>query len=211
MWTKTFSLERLCGMYIRMETFSGDLLCGMYLRLETILLYNCIFSSTVRISVFERSPVAHNLILPSMCARKAYPRRFLGRVGRMPPSPTLTRWRFRTSSRKGVKNRLYSTDVYQCIISYLAVFVISYYKNLYLLSIYHLYHHIFAELVHLYNLPLYWVCWGLRDPRGSGLSSMGRTDGPWRYKIEDFLPCPDGTLLCVGGKLGIQMYYFLSL
>jgi hypothetical protein len=34
------------------------------------------------------------------------------------------------------------------------------YKNLYLLSILHLYHHLFAELVHLYNLPLYWVCWG---------------------------------------------------
>ncbi|KRY05570.1 hypothetical protein T12_4130 [Trichinella patagoniensis] len=35
-----------------------------------------------------------------------------------------------------------------------------YYKNLYLPSILHLYHHLFAELVHLYNLPLYWVCWG---------------------------------------------------
>ena len=34
------------------------------------------------------------------------------------------------------------------------------YKNLYLPSILHLYHHLFAELVHLYNLPLYWVCWG---------------------------------------------------
>ena len=34
------------------------------------------------------------------------------------------------------------------------------YKNLYLPSIYHLYYHLFAELVHLYNLPLYWVCWG---------------------------------------------------
>ena len=46
------------------------------------------------------------------------------------------------------------------IISYLAVFIISDYKNLYLPSILHLYHHLFAELVHLYNLPLYWVCWG---------------------------------------------------
>ena len=27
-------------------------------------------------------------------------------------------------------------------------------------SILHLYHHLFAELVHLYNLPLYWVCCG---------------------------------------------------
>ena len=46
------------------------------------------------------------------------------------------------------------------IISYLAAFIFSDYKNYYLLSILHLYHHLFAELVHLYNLPLYWVCWG---------------------------------------------------
>ena len=43
---------------------------------------------------------------------------------------------------------------------YLAVFIFSNYKNLYLLSILHLYHHLFAELVHVYNLPVYWVCWG---------------------------------------------------
>ena len=36
----------------------------------------------------------------------------------------------------------------------------SYYKNLYLLSILHLYHHLFAKLVHLYTLQLYLVCWG---------------------------------------------------
>ena len=42
------------------------------------------FSSTIRISVFERSLVAHDLILPSVCARRAYPQRFLGRVGRTP-------------------------------------------------------------------------------------------------------------------------------
>ena len=36
----------------------------------------------------------------------------------------------------------------------------SVYKNPYLPSILHLYHHLFSELVHLYNLPLYWVCWG---------------------------------------------------
>ena len=45
-------------------------------------------------------------------------------------------------------------------ISYLAVFIISDYKNLYLPSILHLYHHLVAKLVHLYNLPLYWICWG---------------------------------------------------
>ena len=37
---------------------------------------------------------------------------------------------------------------------------ISDYKNLYLLSILQLYHNLFAELVHLSNLPLYLVCWG---------------------------------------------------
>ena len=48
------------------------------------------------------------------------------------------------------------------ITCYLTVFIFSDYKNLYLLSILHLYHHLFAELVHLYNLPLYWVFWGHR-------------------------------------------------
>ena len=32
--------------------------------------------------------------------------------------------------------------------------------------------------------------------------TFGRTVGLWRYKIEDFVPCPDGTLLGVEGKLG---------
>ena len=51
--------------------------------------FRCIiafFSSTVRISVFEFSPVAHDLILPNVCARRAYPRWFLGCVGRTPLS-----------------------------------------------------------------------------------------------------------------------------
>ena len=45
-------------------------------------------------------------------------------------------------------------------IYYLAVFYCSHYKNSYLLSILHFYHHLFAKLVHLYKLPLYLVCWG---------------------------------------------------
>ena len=47
-----------------------------------------VFSYTVRISIFARSPVAHDLILPSVCARRAYPQRFLGRVGRTPIAHT---------------------------------------------------------------------------------------------------------------------------
>ena len=50
------------------------------------------FSSIVRISLFECPPVTHDLILPNVCARRAYPRRFLGRVGRTTLSATLT-WR----------------------------------------------------------------------------------------------------------------------
>ena len=37
---------------------------------------------------------------------------------------------------------------------------------------------------------------------------VGRTVGLWRYKTEDFLPCPDGTLLCVEGKLGIDLLLY---
>src|SRR3990170_8279570 len=65
------------------------------------------------IIVFDRSPVTHDLILPSVCARRAYPRRFLGRVGRTLLSPTLTWRRFQMPSRKGVKNRLFRTDAHQ--------------------------------------------------------------------------------------------------
>ena len=75
-------------------------------------MYNCIFSTTICISIFECSPVAHDLILPSVCARRAYPQQFLGRVGRTPLLPTLTWQRFQMPSRKGVKNRLFRTDAH---------------------------------------------------------------------------------------------------
>ena len=43
---------------------------------------------------------------------------------------------------------------------YLAIFNCSYHKNQYLLSLLRLYHHLFAELLHQYKLPLYLVYWG---------------------------------------------------
>ena len=46
------------------------------------------------------------------------------------------------------------------LLATLLFFYCSYYKNQYVLSLLHLYHHLFAELVHLYNLPLYLMCWG---------------------------------------------------
>ena len=49
-----------------------------------------------------------------LCGQRAYPRWFLGRVGRNPLSHTLTRQRFKTPSRKGGKNHLYSTSLDQC-------------------------------------------------------------------------------------------------
>ena len=64
------------------------------------------------IIVFDRSPVAHDLILCSVCDRRAYHRQFLGRVGKTPLSPTLTWRKFQMPSRKSVKNHLYSTSLY---------------------------------------------------------------------------------------------------
>ena len=46
---------------------------------------------------------------------------------------------------------------------------------------------------------------GLRGPRASGLCDVGQTNGPCKYKTEDFPPCPDGTLLYVEGKLGVRI------
>ena len=42
----------------------------------------------------------------------------------------------------------------------LLFFLFSDYKNIFLPFILHFYQHLFAELVHLYKLSLYWVCWG---------------------------------------------------
>ena len=40
----------------------------------------------------------------------------------------------------------------------------------------------------------------IRGCPDSRIISFGRTVGLSRYKIEDFVPCPDGILLCVEGK-----------
>ena len=45
----------------------------------------------------------------------------------------------------------------------LSLFIFLDYKYSYLSSILHLYHHLFAKLVHLYNLPLYWWVEDTRD------------------------------------------------
>ena len=42
----------------------------------------------------------------------------------------------------------------------------------------------------------------IRGYPDSRIISFGRTVGLRRYKIEDSVPCPDGTLLGVQGKLG---------
>ena len=46
----------------------------------------------------------------------------------------------------------------------------------------------------------------IRGYPDSRITSFGRTVGLWRYKIEDFVPCLDGTLLGVEGKLGKYGY-----
>ena len=55
------------------------------------------------------------------------------------------------------------------------------------------------HLYWLYNLRESWI----RGSSDSQIISIGWTDRLWRYKIEDFISCPDGTLLGVEGNLGI--------
>ena len=103
----------VCDVPVNGNVFLGATVWDV-LAIENNFAYIIVFfSSTVCISVFELSTVAHELILPSVCARRAYPRRFLGHVGRTPLLQSLIRRRFRTPSRKGIKNRLYSTSLYQ--------------------------------------------------------------------------------------------------
>ena len=46
---------------------------------------------------------------------------------------------------------------------------------------------------HLHNLETYLRESWIRGYPDSRTISFGRTVGLWRYKIEDFVPCPDGT------------------
>ena len=50
----------------------------------------------------------------------------------------------------------------------------------------------------------------MRGSLDSRTISFGRTVGLLRYKIEDFVPCPDGILLGVEGKLGNTDMYISS-
>ena len=90
-------------------------------------------------------------------------------------------------------------------IATLLFFYCSYYKNQYVLSILHLYHHLFAELVHLYKLPLYLVCQGhkrlfiiwlqgcLRET--IFILRLPRIDKPQVIHLREICYCP--TKLCV--------------
>ena len=84
---KRFPWSDCVGCIYERKRLAGTDCVGCTYDRKRFRLYNCIFSTTVRITVFGRSPVAHDLILPSVCARRAYPRRFLGRVGRTPYRP----------------------------------------------------------------------------------------------------------------------------
>ena len=98
---RIFFWDSPCGMYIPTEMFFWDSPCGMYIPTEVIG-FRCLARSHT------------SSFCPSLCPRRAYPRRFLGRVGRTPLYPTLTWRRFQMTSRKGVKNRLYITNAYLC-------------------------------------------------------------------------------------------------
>ena len=81
--TETYSLDRLCVIYIRTKMFFWDSPCGMYIPTEMIFLNYRVGCTYLRKWLgFDASP---DLTRASFCARRAYPRRFLGRVGRTPP------------------------------------------------------------------------------------------------------------------------------
>ena len=82
---KRFPWSDCVGCIYERKHLAGTDCVGCTYDRKWFRLYNWIFlSSTVCITVFACSPVAHDLILPSMCARRAYPRRFVGRVERAP-------------------------------------------------------------------------------------------------------------------------------
>ena len=58
-------------------------------------------------------PIAQFILPQPMCQEGLSPT-VSGSCGKDPPSPTLTWRRFQMPSRKGVKNHLYSTSLYQC-------------------------------------------------------------------------------------------------
>ena len=89
---KHFPCSDYVGCIYERKCLAGADCVGCTCDRKRFRLYNCIFSTIVRITIFDRSLVAHDLILPSVCARRAYPQRFLGRVERTPLSHTLT-WR----------------------------------------------------------------------------------------------------------------------
>jgi hypothetical protein len=72
-------------------------------------------NSYLTTSAWNRCSHHIRLIMQNVCIPTPYRIWFLGRVGWTPLSHTLTRWRFKTLSPKGVKNLLYRTSMHQCI------------------------------------------------------------------------------------------------
>ena len=59
-------------------------------------------------------PIAHELILPQLVCQEGLSPTVSGSCGKDPLSLTLTWRRFQMPSPKGVKNRVFRTDAYQC-------------------------------------------------------------------------------------------------
>ena len=84
---KRFPWSDCVGCIYERKCLAGTDCVGCTYDQKQFHLYNCgFFRTTVCITIFAHSLVTHDLILPSVCTRRAYPRRFLGRVGRTPLS-----------------------------------------------------------------------------------------------------------------------------
>jgi len=78
------------------------------------LRWQCKYKRAARMKRLGYSRYQKRLYRDNCMHQGTLSRRFLGRVGRTPVSPTLTWRHFQMPSQKGVKNRLYSSDAYQC-------------------------------------------------------------------------------------------------
>ena len=83
---------------------------------KTLTLMSMRAQTTRKDEAFGIFEILETIIRTTICIEAPYPRRFLGRVGRTPLSPTLTWRRFQMPSRKGVKNRLFRIDAHQCTV-----------------------------------------------------------------------------------------------
>ena len=119
---ETYSLDWLCVIYIRMEFFFWDSPCGMYIPTEMIF-------SDYRVGcTYLRKWLGFDALLdhtrPQPRSQEGLSPTISGSCAKDTLSHTLTWRRFQMPSWKGVKNRLFRTDVHQCSVCMISFFLL---------------------------------------------------------------------------------------